>query len=308
MVGVEDEQDVEGPGQDGIGLEPRLGDLPEHGEEVGGEVERVVGVDEGHPDAEAVCGGGQRRHLGDQADDLLVPGLRVEDVLGVEIEGRQRRDGRDEHAHGVGVVVEALEEALADVLMDERVVRDVVAPFGELLLIGQLALEEQVGHLQVGRVLGQLLDGIAPVAQDAGVAVEIRDGALACRCRHEAGVEEPDPGQELGPFLRRDPAVDDRNLHGLAIAIVRDRDALGHVKSPPVPDFGAYRSYDHHASAVDTRLPRPGCGPSGGRGDLQSLLEHGVGRRRLARRQDHGDGERVRGAGLYGEADGRQRD
>ena len=139
VVGVEDEQEVEGPGQHGVGLEPRLGDLPEHGEEVGGEVERVVGVDEGHPDAEAVRGGGQRRHLGDQTDDLLVPGLRIEDVLGVEVEGRQRGDGRDEHAHGMGVVVEALEEALADVLVDERVVRDVVAPFGELLLVGQLA-------------------------------------------------------------------------------------------------------------------------------------------------------------------------
>ena len=85
------------------------------------------------PDAEAVGGGGQGRHLGDEPDDLLVAGLGVEDVLGVEVEGRERGDGRDQHAHGVGVVVEALEEALAHVLVDERVVRDVVLPGVELL-------------------------------------------------------------------------------------------------------------------------------------------------------------------------------
>ena len=48
VVGVEDEQDVEGPGQDRVGLEPGLGHLPHHGEEVVGEVERVVRVDERH--------------------------------------------------------------------------------------------------------------------------------------------------------------------------------------------------------------------------------------------------------------------
>ena len=49
------------------------------------------------------------------------------------------------------------------------------------------------------------------------------------------------PGEELGPLLGRYPAVDERDLNGLAVAIVRDRDALGHVKSPPIPDFGASR-------------------------------------------------------------------
>ena len=141
VVGVQDEQDVQGAGQDRVGLEARLGDLPEHGEEVRNEIERVVGVDEGHAHAESVRRRGQGRHLGDEADDLLVAGLGIEDVLGVEIEGRQGGDGRDQHPHRVGVVVEALEEPLADVLVDERVVRDIVAPVGELLLVGQLALQ-----------------------------------------------------------------------------------------------------------------------------------------------------------------------
>ena len=42
---------------------------------------------------------------------------------------------------------------------------------------GELAVDEQVGDLEVGRLLGQLLDRVAAVAQDAGLAVELGDGA-----------------------------------------------------------------------------------------------------------------------------------
>ena len=72
MVGVQDEQHVKGMGQHRIRFVVGLGHLPQHGEEVVGEVEGVVGVDEGHAHAEAVGGGGQGGHFGDQADDLLV--------------------------------------------------------------------------------------------------------------------------------------------------------------------------------------------------------------------------------------------
>ena len=120
VVGVQDEQHVERPRQRRIGVVAGLGHLPEHRQE-GGEGQRVVRVDEGHPDAEPMTGGSERRHLGDQPDDLLQAVLGVVDVLGVEIEGRECRDRRDQHPHGMGVVVEALEEPLAHV--DERAVR-----------------------------------------------------------------------------------------------------------------------------------------------------------------------------------------
>jgi hypothetical protein len=139
VVGVEDEQHVEGPGQHRVGVVAGLGDLPHHRQEVGAEVERVVRVDERHADAEAVGAGRERRHLRDQTDDLPI-GVRVVDVLGLGVERRQRRDRRDQHAHGVGVVVEALHEPLAHVLVDERVVDDVVAPLLELLRVGSSPL------------------------------------------------------------------------------------------------------------------------------------------------------------------------
>jgi len=64
---------------------------------------------------------------------------------------------------GMGVVMEALEEALAYVLVDERVHRDLVAPRLEFHRRRQLTVQQQVRDLEIRRVFGQLLDGIAAV-------------------------------------------------------------------------------------------------------------------------------------------------
>ena len=76
------------------------------------------------------------------------------------------------------VVVEPVEETLAHVLVDEGVVDDVVAPLLELCGIGQFAVDEQIGHLEVARLLGELLDRVTAVPEDSGLAVEFGDGAL----------------------------------------------------------------------------------------------------------------------------------
>ena len=55
---------------------------------------------------------------------------------------------------------------LLDVLVHERVDRDLVRPLVELRLRRQLAVDEQVGDLEVGRLLGELLDRIAAVLED----------------------------------------------------------------------------------------------------------------------------------------------
>jgi hypothetical protein len=113
--------------------------------------------------------------------------------------------------------------------VDERVVRDVVSPGIELARGGQLAVDEQVGHLEVAGLLGELLDGIAPVAQDAVLTVELGDGARCGRGGHQGGVVEPDPRQQLAPLGGVNASVEDRHLDRLATAVVGDRDALSHV-------------------------------------------------------------------------------
>ena len=173
VVGVEDEQQVEGLGQRRVGVVARLGHLPHRRQEVGREAEAVVGVHEGHADAEAVGGGRQGGHLGDEPGDLLVADVGIEDVLGVLVERRQGGHRGDQHPHRVGVVVEALQEPLAHVLVDVGVIRDVVRPLVELVGGGQLAEDQQVGHLEVGGLLGELLDRVAR-------------GSAGCPCRRRS--------------------------------------------------------------------------------------------------------------------------
>ncbi len=228
MIGVQDEKGVHRFRQDGIRLETGLRRLPHHRQEVGREVEGVVRVDEGHADAEAVSRRRERRHLRDQADDLLVADVGIEDVLRLGVERRKGGDRRDEDAHRMGVVVEALEETLAHVLMDEGVVRDLLDPALELLGRRQLAEQQQVSHLEVGRLLGQLLDRVPAVFEDSFVAVDEGDRALRRRRRHESRVVEPDARQELGPLLCRNPTVDDRDLDRLTVTVIGDRHALYH--------------------------------------------------------------------------------
>jgi hypothetical protein len=188
-----------------------------------------VRVDEGHAPAESVGASGQGGHLGDQAHDLLAPHLGVEDVLGLGIEGGQRRNGGHQDAHRVGVVMEAFEELLAHVLMDERVMGDLVAPGFELFGGGQLAVDQQVRHLEVRRTFGQLLDRVAPVAQNAVDAVQFGDGRIGGGGGAERRIVKPDAGHQLVPGFGVHPALIDGNLDGFAAAVVGDGDGFGHM-------------------------------------------------------------------------------
>jgi hypothetical protein len=54
-----------------------------------------------------------------------------------------------------------------------------VHPLVELGLVRQLTVQQQVGDLQERGALGQLLDRVAAVLEDPGVAVDVGDGAAA---------------------------------------------------------------------------------------------------------------------------------
>src|ERR1700754_2300618 len=77
-------------------------------------------------------------------------------------------------------------------------------------------------------MLGELVDRITPVLQDAGLAVQVGDGATARGRIHERGVIRHDPevlfiDLDVAQRGRADRAVLDRDLIRLAGAIVRDR-------------------------------------------------------------------------------------
>ena len=226
MVGVQDEQHVEGLDQALVGLELLLAHLEEHREEVGRVAQVVVGVDERLALRVPERPGAEGRHLGDHADDLHVPVVGVGDVARVRVERRQRADRGHQHAHRVGVVAEALHEGL-HVLVHERVVGDLVHPRVHLRLGGERAVDEEVGDLEEAGLLRQLLDGVAAVLEDPLVAVDVGDRAATGRRVDEAGVVGGQAGQvvahlDLAEVLGGDGPVGDRDLVVLAGAVVAD--------------------------------------------------------------------------------------
>jgi len=127
----------------------------------------------------------------------------------------------------VSVVAELVDELL-DVLVHHRVDGDVVPPHVEVSLVGQLALDDEVGGLEEGALFGEFLDGVAAVAQDAALTVDVGDLALARRrvgerrvVAHQAGIVGR--GFDLAQIRGADGVVLDGNLVLLAGAVVDDR-------------------------------------------------------------------------------------
>ena len=178
VVGVQDEEQVEGLGDRRIDL-VGLGRVAErHAHEVLDERERVVGVHVRLADALLVGHRGDGGHLGQQAHGRHLDLGGVEGVETVLVEGAERRDRRAEHRHRVRVAREAVEEG-AQVFVQHRVTANPLLEGRQLVSSRELAVDQQVGDLGEGRLLGQLVDGVAPIAQDAGVTVDVGDGALA---------------------------------------------------------------------------------------------------------------------------------
>ena len=98
-------------------------------------------------------------------------------LLRLRVEGRHGGNGADQNTHRVGVVAEGLDE-LDQAVVQEEVALDPVLPPVEALLRGQLAVEEQVGNLQVGALLRQLLDRVATILENAFVAINEGDRTL----------------------------------------------------------------------------------------------------------------------------------
>jgi hypothetical protein len=172
----------------------------------------------------AVREGGEGGHLRDQADDRhVLLGLALE-VLGGRVERGQRAHGGEQHRHRVGVVAEALHRLL-DVLVHIGVVGDHVHPVVEGVLGGQLAVHQQVGDLEVARLLAQLLDRDAPVLQHSRLTVDVGDRAPA---RRGVGVRRVVGHQaevalvhlHLAEIHRLHGAVGDRHLERFAGPVV----------------------------------------------------------------------------------------
>ncbi len=187
MVGMQDEDAPHGARQHGIDLVFLARHREAHMQEVGRVLELVPRINERLPDRIFVGHRGDGRHLGDHAHARHLALFGILDVDRVVIEGGERADHAHHDRHGMRVTPEAGVEP-GHLLMHHGVHGDAM---GEILVLRfrrQLAIEQQVAGLEEGAVLGELVDRIAAIEQDALVTVDEGDLRLAARRRGEAGV------------------------------------------------------------------------------------------------------------------------
>ncbi len=259
VVGVQDEEDLERALQHRVRLVPAA-DREGHVDEVADVVELVAREHVREPARMAEGEGGDRRHLGDQAHSLQAAVLGIRDVLGVGVEGRERTDRAQQHPHRVRVVAEPLEE-LRHVRVHVGVQAHLVLPRLELGRRRQLSLEQEVRGLEEARLLRDLLDRVAAVAQDAGIAVDVRDRAAAVRRVEECRVVGEQPavaigGADLREVGRPDGAVDDRDGVLLARAVVDDRQCVARHDLLPL-ESSLTRNLPASRPAQSPLRPRP---------------------------------------------------
>ncbi|MNH94192.1 hypothetical protein D3C73_468080 [compost metagenome] len=188
VVGMEDEDPVHGLGEYRADRFDLARGVEHHVQEVFRVRQVVARVHHGLAHGVLVNHRCQGRHLGNQADRGDFAMLRVIDVQGVVVEGREGADYAAHDGHRVGVATEAVEEGL-QLLVNHGVVLHGADELGLLFCGRQFAVEQQIAGFQVVRLFSQLFDRVAAVQQNAVVAVDIGDLRLAGSGRHETRVK-----------------------------------------------------------------------------------------------------------------------
>src|SRR6266853_3478085 len=230
VVGMKDEQNVEGVLQGRVRSVFRFGGAKEHVEKVARIAKFVVGIDERHAQSVAIRECRDGGNLSDETISLLLARLRAEDVFRVVIESRKRGNGGDHHAHGMGVVMKAVQKFL-DAFVDESVVRDVVGPILQLRGRRQFAMQEQIRGFQIGAFFREVFYWVTAITQDAGVAIDegdfadagcgVVEGRVVAHHAKFCGVNF-----DLAEVGGTDGVVGDGNLVRFAGAIVGDGERL----------------------------------------------------------------------------------
>ena len=283
MVRVQDEQQRQRLVEHRRGLVGLGRHREHHVQEVLGVGQVVARVDEGLADRLLVREGGDRRRLGEQADDVEVLLLLA---AALRVVGRQRGDHRRQHRHRVRGRREAVEQLL-HVLVQQRVAGELVLEALELGGRRQLAVDQQVADLGEGGVLGDLVDRVAAVAQDPLLAVDKGDRARAgARVAVRRVVGDGAGGAAQRGDVDSDLVLGADEDRELVLLALQQQLGLFHLASPlvdagPAPEVGARSrgragagsgirsespadTLDRHPGGVHT--PRGGPAPPGARG------------------------------------------
>ena len=140
MVGVENEQNIHCMGKDWVDL-VLITDFEHHVEEVFAIRQSIVWRHEGEALAEAVTHGGNGWDFCNKSHYLLIERVCIEDVFCVVVESSECCYRRNEHAHWVSVVVEAIYKSLTHVFVNHGVMCDIKFPFLKFLRCWQFTLD-----------------------------------------------------------------------------------------------------------------------------------------------------------------------
>ena len=218
MVGMNNQQTTQSMHIQRVGFKRLVRHSEAHAQEVVHIAARVIGVQ--HRLIATTTEDVRHNCTGLGHDDLggLIKLVVVRNIGGVRVERGQRIDGGGKHAHRVSGARERTHEG-TEVFANHRLVIDVRA---ELLILSparQLAVAQQPRHFQKIGVLAQLLDGVATVAQNRMLAVDVGDFRFALCSGEESGVERyPAVIAQLG----NDDAIRPRtSLHHGQVELVR---------------------------------------------------------------------------------------
>src|SRR5690606_26608256 len=115
-------------------------------------------------------------------------GFELFGTAGLRVIGRQRRHYRAEDAHGVGMRREPFKELFL-IFGNETMVFEGALVFLKLFLRWELAVDQEMAHLDEGGRLRQLFNGISPVAENAFFADDVDNGTFAGSRISVTGVE-----------------------------------------------------------------------------------------------------------------------
>src|SRR5438045_2246827 len=126
-------------------------------------------------------------------------------------------------------------EKFFDALVNEVVMADVPGPVLELFFGGQFALKKQVRGFKVGAFFHEFFNGIAAVAQNSLVAIDIGNAADAGSGVVVSGIvthhaEIGGIGLNLAKIHGFDGAVGDGHVVSFASAIVGDGEGFARVR------------------------------------------------------------------------------
>ena len=162
----------------------------QHPQEIGGMVEGIVGWHHRLIVAYSMPGRHQSRHPGHQGDGAAQTGRPVACRDVVVGHGKQGHAGL-EHVHGAGLPgpeTQAGQHKLGHLPRRPHPGHE----FAQLRRGRQGAMEQQIGGFQVGGAVGQVLDPVAPVDQDALFAVDETDARIRHGDSAQAGVFDAD--------------------------------------------------------------------------------------------------------------------